>query len=123
MGRVDDDLKVVVQFLGDIPAQLPGHNLAWIGIEAGNSEVHIVLVVENANFGLFRWRLPFKRLPLEKICDWTCHLPGGIVERAIKLRGMLDARGLGNPSGLLGSRLPLLSLRATLLLGVEERRS
>src|SRR5215469_15722566 len=122
MCRVDDDLEVVVQFLGDIPAQLPGDNLAWIRIKAKNSEINIMLVIENANFGLFRWRLPFEWLPLQEICDWTCHLPCGIVECAIKFRRMLNANRLGHSSRLLSSCLDFSLLRAPLLLCKDEGR-
>src|SRR5262249_39581835 len=110
-------------FLGDIPPQLPSYNFARIGVEADNAEIHIVLVIENANFGLFRWRLPFERLPLQEICDWTCHLPCGIVERAIQFRRMLNANRLCHSNRLLSSCLAFSLLRATLLLCKDEGRS
>src|SRR5260370_21551891 len=59
VSRVDDDFKVVIQFLTDVPAQLGRNDPTWIGVETGDTEVDLVLVVENADFGVFSRRLSF----------------------------------------------------------------
>ena len=123
MRQVDDDLEVVVQFLTDVPTQLGRHNVAWIGVEAMNAEVHIVFVIENTDFGLLRGCLSFERLPLQKIGNRASHLPLGIVDCAIKFRRMLNPSCVGRSSYLFGSDLVFALLRTTLSLRLEKRRS
>jgi hypothetical protein len=43
VSRVDDDFKVVVQFLTDVPAQLGRNDSTWVGVETGDTEIDLML--------------------------------------------------------------------------------
>src|ERR1700675_654331 len=107
MGGVDDDLKVVIQFLTDVPAQLCGHDPFGIGVEASDAEVDFVFVVENADFGSFSWSLSFVRLALQEVRNRSGLHPEGIIERAVQLGNSINSACPRSSEQFLGSHLPL----------------
>src|SRR5258708_20871898 len=106
VGGVDDDLKVVIQFLTDIPAQLCGHDPFGIGVEASDAEVDFVLVIENADFGPFSWSLSFVRLALQEVRNRSGLRPDWIIERAIQPWSSINAACLRSSKRFLGPYLP-----------------
>src|ERR1700758_8700 len=119
MGGVDDDFEIVVQLLRDIPSQLPRHNFAWIGVEANNTKVHVVLVVQDTDFGFLRWRLSFEWLSLQKIGYGSGRLPFGVVECPIEFWSPFNASCFGRSTRLLGSGWIFVPLISRLLLGIQ----
>ena len=83
MGRVNDDLKVIIQLLTDITPQFGRDDPLRIRVEARNAEIDFMLAVENADFGFFSRGLPLKGFPLQKVVNRTGLLPDGIVECSV----------------------------------------
>src|ERR1700675_1678050 len=107
MGGVDDDLKVVIQFLTDVPAQLCGHDPFGIGVEASDAEVDFVLVVENTDFGSFSWSLSFVRLALQEVRNGGGLQSQRIIEGAGQPRSAINPACLRSSERFLGPHLPL----------------
>jgi hypothetical protein len=114
MSRVNDDLKVIVQFLADIPAQLGGDDAFGIGIEAGDAEIDVMLAVENANLRFFSRSLSLKGLSLAKVGNRRGLLPDGIIQCAV------NAACLRGSETLRGSDLSFLGFCAWLRLRVKK---
>lgn len=118
MGRVDDDLEVVVQLLTDVPAQLRRHDSLGIGVEAGDAEIDFVLGVKNTDFRHFRRGLPLITLALDEVVNRNGLEPEWIIQYAVQLRGTINASCLCDSERLLKGTLRSLSLRSGLRLGV-----
>ena len=110
MGGVDDDLKVVIQFLTDVPAQLRGDDPFGIGVEASDAEVDVVLVVENTDFGSFSWSPSFVRLALQEVRNRRGLHPEWIIERTIQPWSSINMACLRSSERFLRSHLPLTRL-------------
>src|SRR4029077_8016744 len=49
VGRIDDDLEIVVEFLTDVAPELAGNDSRRIGVEALDAEIDFMLTVENTD--------------------------------------------------------------------------
>jgi hypothetical protein len=64
MGGVNDDLKIVVKLLTDVPTELGGDNPLGVRVEAADAKIDFVLGVEDTDFGMLGWGLPLIGLSL-----------------------------------------------------------
>ena len=103
--RSQDDLKVVLGPIVEIPAHLLGNDPVGIGIEAPDPDVEVGHAVEDSDFGPFRRRHVLIELALGKVRD-----PGGLrpcvfVKHAIQLDRDIGAHSLKPVgTGMLGKR-------------------
>ena len=107
---VDDDFEIVVQFLGHITPQLGRDDPFWVRVEARDTEIDLVPVVQGADLGFFSGCLSFKWLPLQKLGNRRGLLPCGIVKRSVQFRSSLNSACARGSERLLGSQLPLFGL-------------
>jgi hypothetical protein len=101
--RIDQNFKVVIQFLADIPAQFRRDDPGRLRVIAMNSEIHCVARIEYSYLSFLRRRLTFIRLSLPKVSDWGSQLPEWIVQSTIKLWGFVCGRRFHARSGAVTS--------------------
>lgn len=98
MSQVDEDFKIVVQFLTDVPPQFGGGNRVGIRVIAGDPEIHLMFGKEAADFCFVDWGLPLIGFPLEKarkpdglvpqrIVSWACRRCSENMQRWASGRG------------------------------------
>ena len=92
--RIDQDLKVVVEFLTDIAVELRGGNFPRLRIKTRDSEVDFAFRIEDAHLGALRGRLSFVRLSLAKVSNRNGGLPQWVIKSAIELWRMLNGNRL-----------------------------
>src|SRR6266568_247559 len=102
MSRVDDDLEVVVQLLTDVPTQFGGNNPCGIGVNAGYSEIHFMLCVEDADFCSFSRSMSLVRLSLQKVCRRMSLTPPRIIESPIQFGSAINWARLSDSCHVLG---------------------
>lgn len=107
---VDYDLKVVVQFLSYIPAELGRDGTVYEGIVTHHSKVDFMLGVEDTDFRLFGRGLTLVGFSLQKVCNRCGLLPERIVQRAIHLRISVKPACLCGSKRLLNSNLARVCL-------------
>ena len=119
---VDYDLKVVVQFLSYIPAELGRDGTVYEGIVTHHSKVDFMLGVEDTDFRLFGRGLTLVGFSLQKVCDRSGLLPEWIVKRAVHLRSSVNPARLRGSKWFLRFKLPLVGLWTCPCLGIEGPR-
>jgi hypothetical protein len=98
--RINDDFEVVVELLAHIPPQLRSDDAMRSRVMACDPKVHVVVRVQDSNFGAFSSALPFEGLSLPEICDRFRQLPDRIVEASVHLRRALDVHRASRADGL-----------------------
>ena len=87
---IDHDGEVVIEVHGKITAQLSGNDRSRGVVVAANSEVHVMGVVQDANFGFLCGRAGLKGLPLPEVGNRGCGLPYRIVQSPIQARCVIS---------------------------------
>ena len=96
VGGVDQDFKIVVKVLRQVPTKLGRHYSGRIRILAENAKVDCMAGVKNPNFRLLGGHLTLVGLALPEVPDGRGRVPEWISQRAVQHRGALDSSRLSN---------------------------
>ena len=83
MRRIDNDFEIVIEFLADIPAEFGRYDSFWLGVQAGDAKVNLVLGIQDADFSLLGRSLSLEWFTLQEVLDGSGLLPEGIIKRTV----------------------------------------
>src|SRR5262249_9200944 len=84
VGRINDDFKVIIEFLADISPQLSGNDAGGVGVEAGDSKEPGAPGVEDTHLRSLRRLLSLKGFSLQESPNWSRLPPKRIVKGAVQ---------------------------------------
>src|SRR5207245_8030072 len=94
--RVDHDLKIVIELLTNVPAQLGSYNLSGFRVIADDSEKHRISRVENAYFRPLCRGLSFIGLSLSEVGNGLGQFPLRIIDSAVDFWRMIHSHCIRN---------------------------